>query len=76
MGAKVRSCLEMSETRVLRVADVIRGLVVGFCVCVCVCVCVRACVLGVFWIKKEEIAVRVARKAKSGMDVHRSIPKV
>ena len=54
------------------------------CVCVCVCVCgvcacvcgVCVCVLGVFWIKKEETAVRVERKAKSGMDVHRSIPKV
>jgi hypothetical protein len=36
-------------------------------------VCV--CVLVVFWIKKKQIAVRVARKANSGMDVHRSIPE-
>jgi hypothetical protein len=31
---KVRTSLEAFETRVLRVADVIRGSVVGLCVCV------------------------------------------
>jgi hypothetical protein len=27
-------------------------------------------------VKKEKMAARVARKAKSGMEVHRSIPKM
>jgi hypothetical protein len=65
-----KDALMCFEIRVLRVEDVIRGFVVELCVCVCVCV------LGVFWVKKKESAVRVARKAKPGMDVHRSIPKM
>jgi hypothetical protein len=40
------------------------------------CGVVFVCVLGIFWITKEEIAVRVARKTKSGMDVYRYTPKV
>jgi len=68
VGTKVRICLDVFVIWVLGVVDVIRGFVVGLCVCVCV-------FLGYFGLKKKEIAVRVALKAKSGMDVHRSIPK-